>query len=165
MELSQQVVIPLGSAAVWHALNNPDLLKQSLVGCESFVLNDEGKYDIVLLAKVGPVKARFSGEIDISSIIEGESYILSGSGKGGVAGHAKGSAAVLLKPIDSGHTMMRYSVKAGVGGKLAQLGSRLVDGAAKKMANDFFRNFIRILCNDDAIEVELETIETIETEL
>jgi len=158
MELIQQVVIPAAVPQVWQALNDPDVLKQSLMGCESFTENTSGGYDIVLLAKVGPVKARFAGEVTLSDIVEEQSYTLSGGGKGGVAGHAKGSASVSLIALENGHTTMRYSVQASVGGKIAQLGSRLVDGAARKMAKEFFTKFIRVLCEDESIEVTLETI-------
>ncbi|MDG2071954.1 MAG: carbon monoxide dehydrogenase subunit G [Pseudomonadales bacterium] len=158
MELIQQVDIPAAVPLVWLALNDPEVLKQSLTGCESFTENASGSYEIVLLAKVGPVKARFAGEVTLSDIVEEQSYTLSGGGKGGVAGHAKGSASVSLIALENGHTTMRYSVQASVGGKIAQLGSRLVDGAARKMANEFFTKFIRVLCEDDSIEVTLETI-------
>ena len=158
MELIQQVEIPAAVPQVWRALNDPDILKQSLTGCESFTPNETGGYDIVLLAKVGPVKARFTGELTLSDIVEEQSYTLSGAGKGGVAGHAKGSASVSLMALQNGYTAMRYSVQASVGGKIAQLGSRLVDGAARKMANEFFTKFIRVLCEDESIEVTLETI-------
>ena len=144
---------------VWQALNNPQVLKDSLAGCETFELNAQGGYDIVLQAKVGPVKARFHGEVALSDVVEGVSYTLSGSGKGGVAGHAKGAASVHLEPSGEQTTIMKYSVQANVGGKLAQIGSRLVDGAARKMANDFFKRFVRVLCDDDSVEIKLETIE------
>ena len=159
MELTQRVVIPVNSGQVWQALNDPEILGQSIAGCESFEMNDAGGYDLTLQVKMGPVKARFKGEIELSDVVEGVSCTLNGSGKGGVAGHARGSARVHLTTVDATHTSMRYSVQANVGGKLAQIGSRLVDGAARKMANDFFTRFVYILCQDDSVEINLETIE------
>ncbi|MDA0791574.1 MAG: carbon monoxide dehydrogenase subunit G [Proteobacteria bacterium] len=159
MELVQRVIIPAPRQAVWQGLNDPAVLKRSLRGCETFEANAAGGFDIVLQLKVGPVKASFRGEVSLTDVVDGESYTLSGSGKGGVAGYAKGSAHVTLSEPEPGRTEMRYRVDASVGGKLAQVGSRLVDGAARKMANDFFGEFIRVICDDDQVEFILETIE------
>ena len=162
MELSQKVQIPLPPEEVWQSLNDPAILQQCLPGCETFEPMDEPhKFRIVLQAKVGPVKAKFNGEVELSDINAPHSYVLSGSGKGGVAGFAKGSAAVNLDPVDiddAPGTDMTYEVNASVGGKLAQIGSRLVNGAAKKMANEFFTNFVRVVLDDPDREVELQTI-------
>jgi carbon monoxide dehydrogenase subunit G len=162
LRLSQRVEIPLGIKEVWESLNNPEILKQCLSGCEEFTPTEEGGFDIVLLAKVGPVKARFKGEVMMSNVNPPYSYTLSGSGKGGVAGFAKGGADISLETFgdDGQWTRMTYAVKANVGGKLAQLGARLVDGAARKMANDFFKKFIRTICNDPdgKLEIKMETV-------
>lgn len=162
MELSQRVEIPLEINLVWESLNNPTILKQCLSGCQEFEPTAEGEFTVVLIAKVGPVKARFKGEVKLTDVEPPYSYTLSGSGKGGVAGFARGAATVNLARIgdNSLSTMMTYSVKANVGGKIAQLGARLVNGAARKMANDFFTNFVRIICNDPdgKLEIKLETV-------
>lgn len=163
MELSQKVQIPLPPEEVWRSLNDPAILKQCLPGCETFEPDEAGphKFKLVLQAKVGPVKAKFNGEVELSDIDAPHSYVLSGNGKGGVAGFAKGSAAVKLDPIEidgAPATDMTYEVNAAVGGKLAQIGSRLVDGAARKMANEFFTNFVRVVLDDPEREVELQTI-------
>lgn len=161
MELSQQVRIPVAQSVVWRSLNDPEILKQCLPGCELFEPVDDTTFDIALTAKVGPVKARFKGEVKLSDVVEPNSYTISGAGKGGVAGFAKGSAEVALTPIEDGDaTLMTYAVKATVGGKLAQIGSRLVTGAARKMADDFFAGFVRLVTGDEDLEVQLETLET-----
>lgn len=160
MELSQRVQIPLPAEAVWAALNDPEILKQCLPGCEEFTATADNQYQIVLKAKVGPVKATFNGEVTLGNLNPPHSYTLSGAGKGGVAGFAKGSASVRLDPApgDESSTLMTYQVNAAVGGKLAQVGSRLVNGAARKMASDFFSNFVRVVCGDENLEVQMETL-------
>jgi uncharacterized protein len=149
MELSQTVEIPLPPAEVWRALNDPQVLQQCLPGCEVFAPLTANSYRIVMVASVGPVKATFEGEVTLSDLDPPHGYTLTGAGKGGVAGFAKGSANVRLLPIDrdgSIATAMEYEVTAAIGGKLAQIGSRLVSGAARKMANEFFTNFVRVAC-------------------
>jgi carbon monoxide dehydrogenase subunit G len=168
VELSQRVEIPVEINLVWESLNNPEILKQCLKGCQEFEPVAEGEYAVVLIAKVGPVKAKFKGEVKLSDVNPPHSYTLSGAGKGGVAGFVKGGATVNLETVagNSLATMMTYSVKANVGGKIAQLGARLVNGAARKMADDFFTNFVRLVCDDPdgELEISLETIETAELE-
>lgn len=161
MELSQRIEIPLGAKQVWRSLNDPVILKQCLSGCEVFEPISETEFKVTMLAKVGPVKARFKGEIKLTDINPPISYTLSGIGKGGVAGFVKGSATVHLEEMGSSVTLMTYSVKANVGGKLAQLGARLVAGATRKLANDFFTNFVRLICDDPdgKLEINLETVE------
>lgn len=164
MELSQKVEIPLPATEVWRALNDPDILKQCLPGCEAFDRIGDNTFQIQIKASVGPVKATFNGEVELTDINAPHSYTLVGAGKGGVAGFAKGSAQVQLDAVsrDTGEaTVMTYLVKAAVGGKLAQIGSRLVAGAAKKMAAEFFTRFVRVICNDteNKMEVHLETLE------
>jgi len=173
LELSQRVWIPVRQALVWQALNDPEVLKQCLPGCESFdavadpvgdaVADPVGdtEFEVVLIAKVGPVKAKFKGEVILTDVQAPVSYQISGVGKGGVAGFAKGAAEVSLKSSDDGEsTLMSYQVTASVGGKLAQIGSRLVTGAARKMAADFFTGFVRLLSGDENMTVEIETLET-----
>lgn len=162
MELAQKVVIPVAPGTVWAALNDPAVLERCLPGCEQFETVDDNKYAFTMQAKVGPVKARFNGEVELTNVEPPRSYTLVGQGKGGVAGFAKGSADVSLEAQEGGdgqeHTALTYTVNASVGGKLAQLGSRLVDGAARKMANEFFNNFARVITDNDELEVETETI-------
>jgi len=162
VDLSQKVSIPLPPEDVWQSLNDPDILKQCLPGCEEFTPAEEPhKFLIVLKTKVGPVKATFNGEVELSEMNPPHSYVLSGGGKGGVAGFAKGSASVRLDPVEVDGlpgTSMTYEVNAAVGGKLAQIGSRLVGGTARKMASEFFTNFVRVVTHDPEREVELETI-------
>lgn len=141
MELEQDIEINGSVADVWTALNDPEVLKRCLPGCEAFDATAENAYDIKMVVKVGPVKAKFAGEISLADIVPLQSYTIRGSGKGGVAGFASGSAAVNLTEVDAATTRLSYTVTAKVGGKLAQLGARLVDGAAKKMAGDFFQRF------------------------
>ena len=159
MELAQRVRIPVVQSIVWNALNDPAILKDCLPGCQSFDRTGENSFEVVLVAKVGPVKATFKGEVTLNDVIPPDSYRISGSGKGGVAGFAKGGAEVHLESIEgSAVTLMSYQVTASVGGKLAQIGSRLVTGAAKKMANDFFKGFVRSLSGDPSMEVEIENL-------
>lgn len=161
MELSQRIEIPLGAKQVWRSLNDPVILKQCLPGCELFEAISDTEFNVTMMAKVGPVKARFKGEVKLLDVNPPISYTLSGMGKGGVAGFVKGSATVRLEEMGSSVTLMTYSVKANVGGKLAQLGARLVAGATRKLANEFFTNFVRLICDDPdgKLEINLKTVE------
>jgi len=141
MEMENERRLPLPRDTVWEALNDPDVLQACIPGCEAFDKADENTYDAVVSAKVGPVKARFKGRLTLDDIQPPESYSMSFEGKGGQAGFVKGSASVRLDEEEGG-CRVGYSAKATLGGKLAQLGSRLVDGAAHKTANDFFDNFV-----------------------
>lgn len=140
MELQGERLIQASRAEVWQALNDPLVLKQSIAGCESLEKTSETGFEAIVTQKVGPVKARFTGVVTLSDIVEAESYTISGEGKGGAAGFAKGGAKVRLEDADGG-TLLTYAAEAKVGGKLAQLGSRLIDGFARKMADDFFTRF------------------------
>jgi carbon monoxide dehydrogenase subunit G len=140
MQLSDFREIKADPATVWAAILNPDVLKECVPGCESMTGSAEEGFEAVVTQKVGPVKATFKGAVSISDRIEGKSLKISGEGKGGPAGFAKGGAAVTLEPIEGG-TRLSYEVEANVGGKIAQLGSRIIDGFAKKMADEFFTRF------------------------
>jgi hypothetical protein len=140
MEMQGEQIIPAPRDQVWEALNDPEVLRQCIPGCESLEKTAEDKFEAAVTAKVGPVKAKFKGEVELSDIDPPNGYTLSGSGSGGAAGFGKGSAKVRLEDVPDG-TKLTYDVTASVGGKLAQIGSRLVDGAARKMADDFFSNF------------------------
>ena len=140
MEMSGVQLIPAPQRVVWDALNDPEMLKASVPGCESIERTGDNEYQVQMVARVGPVSAKFKGKLTLSDIKPPDSYSLSFEGQGGPAGFAKGGAHVRLAPEGDG-TKLSYDVKASVGGKLAQIGSRLVDAAAKKVADDFFRNF------------------------
>lgn len=140
MKLSDQREIAAERQTVWDAILSPDVLKACIPGCEELTGSPEGGFEAVVVQKVGPVKAKFKGEVTISDVVVGESLTLSGQGKGGPAGFASGSANVRLSDIEGG-TLLEYDVEAKVGGKLAQLGSRIIDGFAKKLAGQFFERF------------------------
>ena len=140
MEMSGEQLIPAPQKAVWEALNDPAVLKACVPGCESIELTGENEYLVLMVARVGPVSAKFKGKLILSDIKPPTSYALTFEGQGGPAGFAKGGAQVRLAG-EGNATKLSYDVKASVGGKLAQIGSRLVDAAAKKVADDFFRNF------------------------
>ncbi len=140
MELIGSRIINAPRAEVWAALNDPEVLKACIPGCSEMIRDEDGGFTAVVTQKVGPVKATFKGAVTLSDIVEAESYTISGEGKGGAAGFAKGGAKVKLVDVEDG-TELSYEVEARVGGKLAQIGSRLVDGFAKKMADRFFANF------------------------
>jgi carbon monoxide dehydrogenase subunit G len=124
----------------WQALNDPNILKQCIPGCQSFELKSPDVYSVVAAIKVGPVSAKFTGTVTLSDIKPPHSYSLSFEVQGGVAGHGKGMSHVELVPNAEG-VLLNYTVESQIGGKLAQLGQRLIDGAAKSMANDFFKRF------------------------
>ncbi len=140
MEMSAEQVIAASQQQTWDALNDPAMLKQCVPGCESIDAIGDNQYQVLMVARVGPVSAKFKGKLTLSDIQPPNSYSISFEGQGGAAGFAKGGAQVRLSP-DGESTRLVYDVKANVGGKLAQIGSRLVDAAAKKVAADFFRNF------------------------
>jgi len=140
MEMKGEQLIPASQQAVWEALNDPEMLKACVPGCESIEPAGDNVYQVLMVARVGPVSAKFKGKLTLSDIRAPQSYSIAFEGQGGAAGFAKGGAQVRLSQKD-GQTLLSYDVKASVGGKLAQIGSRLVDAAAKKIADDFFRNF------------------------
>lgn len=141
MEISGEFVIPVGRQQVWEALNDPEVLAQCIPGCESIERESDTEFLAKMKAKIGPVKARFQSRILLSNLNPPQSYTISGEGKGGPAGFGKGSADVTLAEID-GSTTLHYTATLQVGGKLAQVGSRLVGGAARKIADDFFGKFV-----------------------
>lgn len=138
MQASRQLAVTQQQA--WDALNDPAVLKVCIPGCDKVEATGENQYAIGMSLKIGPVSAKFKGHIELTDIIPPASYKLSFEGQGGPAGFGKGSASVVLTPNDAG-CELAYSVQASVGGKIAQLGQRLVDGAAKSMAEDFFKRF------------------------
>lgn len=130
----------------WEALNDPETLKKCIPGCDKFELTGDNTYSVALAVKIGPVSAKFNGKVVLSDIVAPNGYKLSFEGQGGVAGFAKGSSSVTLKPSEGAAAPdagceLDYTVQAQVGGKIAQLGQRLIDGAAKSTADDFFKRF------------------------
>ena len=140
MKMSASREISADPSTVWAALLDRDILMASVPGCTEMDGSATDGFTATVVQKVGPVKATFKGAVTFSDVVEGESLTLTGEGKGGVAGFAKGGADVRLEPTEGG-TMLHYDVEAKVGGKLAQLGSRIIDGFAKKMADQFFTDF------------------------
>ncbi|MEX0760031.1 MAG: carbon monoxide dehydrogenase subunit G, partial [Tistlia sp.] len=135
---------------VWEALNDPAVLKACIPGCESLEKSADNQFDATVRAKVGPVSAKFNGSVTLSDIVEAESYTISGTGKGGAAGMASGSAKVHLADAEGGATTLAYEVEAKVSGKIAQIGARLIDSTAKKYADEFFAKFREILEGEGA---------------
>ena len=144
MEMTGSRTVPSDIETTWRALNDPEVLKACIAGCESVERVSDNEYRVVMTARVGPVSARFSGRIVMTDIVAPTAYTLGFEGQGGAAGFAKGEARVTLVANDPG-TRIDYQAKAQVGGKLAQIGSRLVDGAAAKVADDFFARFVERL--------------------
>jgi uncharacterized protein len=142
MELTGSRIIAADRHAVWEALNDPEILKACIPGCLELSRTSESGFEATVRQKVGPLSATFKGAVELSNVVPGESYTISGEGKGGAAGFAKGGADVHLEGVAEG-TRLTYDVKANVGGKIAQLGSRIIDGFAKKMADQFFASFQR----------------------
>ncbi|MEN0041352.1 MAG: carbon monoxide dehydrogenase subunit G [Pseudomonadota bacterium] len=139
--------IPASKDKVWEGLNDPDVLRECIPGCKELEMSSPTELSATVVAKVGPVKATFKGEVNLENLNPPDSYTITGEGKGGIAGFAKGGADVQLKDVEGG-TQLDYQVQAKVGGKIAQLGSRLIDGAAKKLAAEFFDNFSKRISGD-----------------
>lgn len=139
MDLTGEQLIPVSKDQVWRALNDLDVLKACIPGCETIEWVGEDQLEVLVTVKVGPVKARFKGLVSLTNIDPPNSYTISGEGKGGAAGFAKGGADVMLSDAEGG-TLLRYEAKAQVGGKLAQVGARLIDATAKKLSADFFES-------------------------
>jgi uncharacterized protein len=141
MTMTGETTLPAGRPKVWAMLNDPEVLKACIPGCESLDKLSDTEFQAVAVTKIGPVKAKFKGKVTLSDLDPPNGYKISGQGDGGVAGFATGGATVKLEPKDGG-TLLIYTVEAQIGGKLAQLGQRLVNGAAKKLADDFFQKFV-----------------------
>ncbi len=143
MQMAGDVSIAAERQHVWNALNDPEVLRQCIPGCETVTREADNVLLAKVTAKIGPIKAGFSGKVTLSELDPPNSYVISGEGSGGAAGFAKGSAAVKLTG-EGNTTRLHYQVDAAVGGKLAQIGARLIDTTAKKMAEDFFTKFVAI---------------------
>jgi carbon monoxide dehydrogenase subunit G len=156
MQLSDVKTIKASPETVWAAILNPEVLKLCVPGCESMTGSVEDGFEATVKQKIGPVSASFSGVVKLSDIDPGRGVTITGEGKGGAAGFAKGGAKVRLTPVEGG-TELAYEVDASVGGKIAQLGSRFIDGFAKKMADEFFTRFQDALEGPEEGESDEET--------
>jgi uncharacterized protein len=155
MELNETHQLPVPQNIAWEALNDTDILRACIPGCESIEADGENAYAVVMTASVGPVKAKFKGRMNLVDIDAPHTYTIVFEGSGGVAGFGKGQAKVNLEPGDNAEsTTLTYTANAQVGGKLAQIGSRLVDGAARKIAGEFFKRFSAQLTKGDEPEGE-----------
>ena len=158
MEMNGSRTVPADIDTTWRALNDPEVLKACIPGCESVERVSDNEYRLTMTVRVGPVSARFTGRIVLADIVAPTSYTLSFEGQGGAAGFAKGEARVTLAADEPG-TRIDYQVKSQVGGKLAQIGSRLVDGAAAKVADDFFARFVDRFGKPPAAAVDADATE------
>jgi uncharacterized protein len=144
MTMIGEVQLAAPRQVVWNKLNDPSTLKACIPGCEELETTDDGGYRATAKLKIGPVSARFRGKVMLSDLDPPNGYKIVGEGEGGIAGFAKGGAVVGLSE-ENGGTLLTYTVEAQIGGKLAQLGQRLIDGSAKRLADEFFANFARIV--------------------
>ena len=144
MTMTGEVTLPARRPQVWSMLNDPTVLEACIPGCQSLEKTSDSSFAAVAKIKIGPVSASFKGKVQLSEIDPPNGYTISGEGEGGIAGFASGSAKVHLADATEG-TMLRYEVTANVGGRIAQMGSRLIDGVAKKMADQFFSNFASVI--------------------
>jgi uncharacterized protein len=149
MEMHGERRIPAPRETVWARLNDPETLKECIPGCQSVEKVSDTEFAAKVRAKVGPVSANFAGKVTLSDLDPPSGYTISGEGTGGVAGFAKGGAKVTLEEEGS-ETVLRYGVSAQVGGKLAQIGSRLIDATARKMADQFFSKFVEVMSPESA---------------
>ena len=139
IEGEERIAAPIDK--VWAALNNPEVLKESIPGCESLEKKSDTELAATVVLKIGPIKATFQGEVTLLNLNPPHSYTIQGEGKGGIAGFAKGGADVTLSEDGADTTVLKYAAKADVGGKIAQLGSRLIDSTSRKLAGQFFSTF------------------------
>jgi carbon monoxide dehydrogenase subunit G len=153
MDFTGRYVIPAPADAVWAALNDPEILKHCIPGCEELEKSSPTDFIAVATLKIGPVKAKFRGKVSLTDLDPPHHCRLTGEGQGGVAGFAKGHADVVLTAADDG-TVLSYAARAAVGGKLAQIGQRLIDGAAKQIADDFFARFTQALTHTAPVVLE-----------
>ncbi|MBO6725061.1 MAG: carbon monoxide dehydrogenase subunit G [Rhizobiaceae bacterium] len=139
MSGEERIAAPIGK--VWEALNDPDVLRDCIPGCQSLEKKSDTEFSAVVSVKLGPIKAKFNGEVELQNLNPPHSYTIAGEGKGGIAGFAKGGADVSLAEDGPDATILTYNAKADVGGKIAQLGSRLIQSSSKKLAGEFFSSF------------------------
>jgi carbon monoxide dehydrogenase subunit G len=157
MDMTGEYRIAAPRTKVWEGLNDPEILRQCIAGCEEIDKTSDTEFSAKVTAKVGPVKARFGGKVTLTDLDPPNGYTITGEGSGGAAGFAKGGAKVAL--IDDGAgTVLNYTVQANVGGKLAQIGSRLIDATARKMADDFFSKFAALMAGNEAAAIAGEAV-------
>ncbi|ARE82474.1 Carbon monoxide dehydrogenase subunit G (CoxG) [Roseovarius sp. EC-HK134] len=144
MDLADEITLNAPKSRVYAALNDPEILRQSIPGCEELIKHSDTELEARVVLKIGPVKARFTGTVTLDTSGAPDAFSLTGQGNGGAAGHAKGGADVTLTE-ENGVTTLRYNARADIGGKLAQLGSRLIQSTAKKLAAQFFTNFQEVV--------------------
>lgn len=149
MQMNDSQTIPASREAVWAALNNPDVLKQCIPGCQELEMTSPTEMTAKVVIKVGPVKASFGGRVTLSDLDPPNGYRITGEGSGGVVGFAKGGAAIQLEAVGENETILHYQVDSEIGGKLAQLGGRLIDATAKKLAGEFFTKFGAVVSGAD----------------
>jgi carbon monoxide dehydrogenase subunit G len=157
MQMNDSQRIAASKEKVWAALNNPQVLKQCIPGCQNLEMSAPNEMTATVVFKVGPVKATFGGKVTLSDLDPPNSYRISGEGSGGVAGFAKGGASVRLESESPDATILHYEVDAQIGGKLAQLGGRLIDSTAKKLAGEFFASFGALVGGTSETEAEAGT--------
>lgn len=160
MDMIGEQLILAPRAKVWSALNDPEILRQAIPGCETVAKEGDTVFLATVVAKVGPVKATFKGKVTLSEIDPPNGYRITGEGQGGAAGFGKGGAKVTLEDAPNGQTLLKYQAQAQVGGKLAQIGSRLVDATAKKLAEEFFSHFNQIVSAEMSLEPEAQPAST-----
>jgi carbon monoxide dehydrogenase subunit G len=156
MDMTGEIALEAPREKVWNALNDPAVLKDAIPGCEALEKVSDTEFTATVVTKVGPIKARFSGRVVLSDIVPFTRYTISGEGQGGIAGFAKGGADVALEATDDDRTTLRYAVKAQVGGKIAQLGARLIDATAKKLSSQFFDRFAEIVTGPSSQSLPVE---------
>ena len=149
MDMQGSRTLPVTQQVAWDALNNPEVLKRCIPGCDKFESSGDHRYTVGVAIKIGPVSAKFSGSVQLNDIVPPHSYALQFDAQGGVAGFGKGDCKVELKPLEQG-CELHYSVHSRIGGKLAQMGQRLIDGASKSLTEDFFSRFEQVLKEDIA---------------
>jgi hypothetical protein len=143
--------IPAPRDAVWAALNDPEILKQCIPGCQTLEMTSPTEMTAKVVIKIGPVKASFGGNVTLSDLDPPNGYKIVGEGSGGVAGFAKGGAVLRLDAVGDNETVLHYEVDSQIGGKLAQLGGRLIDSTAKKLANEFFSKFVAVVSDGNSV--------------
>ena len=163
MELTESYTLPISQQCTWEALNDIAVLRASIPGCESIEVERENVFALSMSASVGPVKARFKGRMLLTDIDAPRTYTIVFEGQGGMAGFGKGSARVTLEPAGNEATKLTYTASLQIGGRLAQIGSRLVDGAARKLAGEFFRRFIAQVSGDGDAEAAAQAVAAADT--
>ncbi|MBR0673090.1 SRPBCC family protein, partial [Neoroseomonas soli] len=159
MDMSGERRIPAPRQRVWDALNDPEMLRAAIPGCESVTRTAEDAFEAKVALKIGPMAAKFGGKVKLENINAPASYTISGEGNGGAMGFAKGGADVSLEEVGPEETLLKYTVKAQVGGKMAQLGARLIDSTAKQMSDQFFDRFANAVAPPPPVEVPAEAAE------